>query len=276
MNPNPETREPRIMSVLFAVVLCLFALHLAGASEPGRAPAADAMSVRQWEDLWSGVLSRHVDAAGHIDFSALAKDSADLDRVVGFVAKVDPTTRPERFPDRSSRLAYYINAYNALAMHGVLQEGVPQSLGGWTKFRFFYLKEFAVGGKSMSLYSLENRVIRPLGEERVHFALNCMVVSCPRLPRTAFDATDLERRLDAAARAFIEEERNVKADPATREVWLSAIFDFYTDDFLARAPSPIDYVNRYRAEPIPADFRIRFFDYDWTVNDRGRVARGAS
>ena len=48
-----------------------------------------------------------------------------------------------------------------------------------------------VGGKTISLYKLENDVIRPLGEERVHFALNCMVVSCPRLPRAAFSAAAL-------------------------------------------------------------------------------------
>src|SRR5262249_37438629 len=57
-------------------------------------------------------------------------------------------------------------------------------------------------------------------------------------------------------------------DHANREVWLSAIFDFYTQDFLAHAPSLIAYVNRYRATQIPADFNVRFLDYHWTVNHR--------
>jgi hypothetical protein len=78
-----------------------------------------------------------------------------------------------------------------------------------------------------------------------------MVVGCPRLPRAAFSADALDRELDAAAQLFIEEDRNVSVDPARHEVWLSAIFDFYTRDFLNRAPSLIAYVNRYRAEPIP-------------------------
>lgn len=77
-------------------------------------------------------------------------------------------------------------------MYGVVDAGVPDSLGGLTKFTFFYLRRFTIGGKSVSLYSFENDVIRPLGEERVHFALNCMVVSCPRLPRTAFTADQLD------------------------------------------------------------------------------------
>ena len=126
---------------------------------------------------------RRVDDAGRIDFAALAQDHADLDRVVAFVAAVDPTSRPQRFSDRTARLAFYINAYNALAMSGIVDAAVPQGLGGLTKFSFFYLRKFVVGGKSISLYDLENQLIRPLGEERIHFALNCMVVGCPRLPR---------------------------------------------------------------------------------------------
>jgi hypothetical protein len=241
-------------------------------------PATDqppaAITNRDWEAVWTRVLGRYVDDRGRIDFAGLEADRSDLDRVVAFVAAVDPESAPERFAGRQSRLAYYVNAYNALAMHGVLEAGVPESFGGLRKFSFFYLRTFTIGGRSISLYDFENNVIRPLGEERVHFALNCMVVSCPRLPRHAFAADALERQLDAAARAFIAEERNVRVDPTAREVWLSGIFEFYPRDFLARAPNLIAYVNRYRGVVIPADFRIRFLDYDWTVNDRARVGAG--
>jgi uncharacterized protein DUF547 len=260
-------RRPRIGVAL--VVLLLFFGSPVG---DGSAAGPEALTLAEWESAWTAVLARHVDDAGRVDFSALARDHADLDRVVAFVAAVDPVSQPQRFPDRGSVLAFYINAYNALAMHGIVQAGVPESLGGLTKVAFFYFRTFDVGGKAISLYKLENDVIRPLGEERVHFALNCMVVSCPRLPRAAFRAEALEPELDAAARAFVAEVRNVSVDPVRREVWLSAIFDFYTSDFFDHAPTLVAYVNRYRSEAIPADFRVRFFDYDWTVNDRKRVA----
>jgi hypothetical protein len=236
------------------------------------APAVDtatgAWSVNEWEAAWTKVLSRVVDDLGRIDFDSLRRSHADLDRVVAFVASVDPASQPQRFPDKSSRLAFRINAYNALAMYGVVQAGVPESLGGLNKLTFFYLRTFTVGGKSISLHKLENDAIRPLGEERIHFALNCMVVSCPRLPRLAFSAAALDGQLDTAAREFIGATRNVWIDHSKREVWLSAIFDFYTEDFLARAPSLIAYVNRYRSAQIPADFKVRFLEYNWTVNHR--------
>lgn len=238
------------------------------AAPPDLRAATEAMDVRAWQALWTSVLALHVDDAGRIDFAGLQQDHRDLDRVVAFIAAVDPAAQPQRFPDRESKLAFYINAYNALAMHGVVEDGVPKTLGGFRKVRFFYLKKFIIGNKSISLYRFENEVIRPLGEERIHFALNCMVVGCPGLPRVAFSAEVLDRQLDTAARTFIGENRNIRVDPAKREVWLSAIFDFYTKDFLAHAPSLIAYVNRYRDEPVPGNFRLRFSDYDWTVNDR--------
>jgi hypothetical protein len=91
-------------------------------------------------------------------------------------------------------------------------------------------------------------------------------VSCPRLPRRAYTGAGLDAELDRAARAFMVEDRNVRLDPAKRLAYLSAIFDFYTKDFLARAPSLIAYVNRYRDKPVPLDYRVRYFEYDWTIN----------
>jgi hypothetical protein len=233
-------------------------------------PAADdttkAMPISEWEALWTKVSNRTVDDTGRIDFTALTKNHLDLDRVVAFITAVDPISRPQQFPNRESQLAFYVNAYNALAMYGVINAGVPESLGGFTKFTFFYLRTFTVGGKLISLHSFENEVIRPLGEERVHFALNCMVVSCPRLPRTAFSATTLDGQFNEAAHEFIANPRNVWIDNLKREVYLSAIFQFYTEDFLAHAPSLITYVNRYHHEQIPSDFTVRFIQYNWIVN----------
>jgi hypothetical protein len=248
--------------------MALGLLSLTSTRAPAWDTATGAWSIAKWEATWTKVLTRSIDDSGRIDFDSLRQNHVELDRVVAFVAAVDPISQPQQFPDKYSRLAFYINAYNALAMYGVVQAGVPESLGGLRKFTFFYLRTFAVGRKSISLYKFKNNVIRQLGDERIHFALNCMVVSCSKLPRVAFSAAALDGQLDTAARTFIGDTRNVWVDDAKREVWLSAIFDFYTEDFLARAPSLIAYVNRYRATQVPADFNVRFLEYHWTVNHR--------
>ena len=53
-----------------------------------------------------------------------------------------------------------------------------------------------------------------------------------------------------------------------REVRVSAILDWYEEDFLAVAPSLVAYLNRYRDEPIPEDWDVAFLDYDWSLNAR--------
>lgn len=282
------TRQPRAGRTrrYFAALTAFAGLGMLASAWPAifpRAAAAaanpeppDRLTIDDWQALWTRVLQRHVDAAGRVDFAGLKRDRADLDRVVGFIAAVDPASAPARFPSPASRLAYDINAYNALAMSGVLEGGVPTRFRALGRLWFFLLRRVAIGGRSTSLYNFENGVIRPLGDPRVHFALNCMAVSCPRLPRVAFTGKALDRELDQAARAFIAEARNLRLDPQRRVVSLSAIFDLYAKDFLAQAPSLIGYINRYRDEPIPLDYRVEFLEYDWTINRQGAAATAAT
>ena len=229
----------------------------------GRAVAAPAART---DDAWATVLSRFVDDQGRVDFRGLARDGRDLDAAVANVAAIAPGNAPDAFPTPADRLAFHVNAYNALAMEHVVRRGIPRRLSLLGRLGFFVLSRVTVGGRSVSLYDYETDVIRPLGDERVHFALNCMSVSCPRLPRVPFHAASLDRELDAAARGFFAQARNVQVDDVRHVVRLSSILSFYKADFLAHAPTLADYVNRYRAEPVPVGYRVEFIPYDWTVN----------
>ena len=248
-------------------LLLLTCIGIAGCAQlvpaPERAPEADRAAA---ESAWARVLERRVDEHGRVDFAGLERERADLDLFVSWVYAVGPNNRPELFGSRAEVLAYHINAYNALAMYSILAAGRPRSLSEYGLVRFFYLRRIAVGGEAMSLYRYENEVIRPLGEERVHFALNCMAASCPRLPRTPFRAATLEAALAADTKRFLDEPRSVAVDTARRTVRLAWIFGFFPEDFLAKAPSLIAYVNARRSAPVPADYGVEFADYDWTLN----------
>ncbi len=217
---------------------------------------------------WARVLEKFVDERGEVDFRALARSRADLDAFLDYVAWASPRSTPESFPIREAQLAYYVNAYNALSMFNVIDSGFPKSLAGLTKLWFFGFKRFTIGGERVSLYALENDVIRPLGDERVHFALNCMSVGCPRLPREPFRPDKLQQQLDEAAIQFFGEARNLRMLPERKLVRVSSILKFYAEDFLAKSPTLIAYVNKYASPKVPDDYGIEFVDYDWTVNDR--------
>ena len=62
------------------------------------------------------------------------------------------------------------------ALNDKFAAGIPETLAGVRKIGFFALGKVQVGGEAISLYDYENKVIRPLGDARIHFALNCMSV----------------------------------------------------------------------------------------------------
>ncbi len=218
-------------------------------------------------EAYARVLARYVNERGEVDFPALARDRADLDYYVAYVAR----TPDDQFAIRNDRLAHYINSYNALSMYNVLEAGIPETHAGLAKVEFFYLRKLVIGNRRLSLYQYENDIIRPLGDPRVHFALNCSALGCPILPRTPFTGRDLEAQLDREARKFFAEARNLRVVHSSRVVYLSELLDFYPEDFLTAAtPSWIAYVNQYLPEPIPLDYEVRFTDYDWTIANSRR------
>lgn len=265
---KPWSRWRTLLLALLAAIIVASTGGFVMNERPAPLEPPRSVDLDQWNADWTDVLAHHVDARGRVDFSGLAKDRAGLDEVVKFIAAADPESSPERFSTPNAGLAYYLNAYNALAMYGVLDAGVPKRFGWFGRIRFFLLRKFTMGGRAISLYRLENSIIRPIGDPRVHFVLNCMSVSCPRLPQSAFTANALDDQLTAAAREFVAEKRNVEVDDARKELRISAIFKFYTNDFLAQAPNLAAYINKYRQAPVPHDYTIVFDDYDWSINDQ--------
>lgn len=235
---------------------------------------------------WTAVLQRFVDPRGLVDYEALAESRGTLDRYLQRVKKVSPRSHPQLFPTRQDALAYYLNAYNALVFEGVLGRG-PEKTSVWrgivSGYSFFVRMRIRVGGEPMNLKSLEDDIVRAeFQDPRVHAALNCASIGCPRLPREAFVANRLGHQLDRAMTEFVTDPRNVELDTEARSVTLSQIFEWFADDFLTHErrqgvdePSVISYINRYRgdATPIPEGYKVRFSEYDKRLNS---VSVGAS
>jgi hypothetical protein len=79
----------------------------------------------------------------------------------------------------------------------------------------------------ISLYDYENKVIRPVGEPRVHFALNFMVVDYPRLPNKPFAPDKLDSQLNEASVEFLNDPKKVFVDHSKKKVMVSEILKFY-------------------------------------------------
>jgi hypothetical protein len=243
------------------IVLCIFSCSAALAEDDYSTAVQD----------WAVVLEKYVDSQGRTAFSELAIDRKELDTFVDYVSRVSPESTPDEFNTPEKILAYHINAYNALAMHGVVEEDIPEDFGNFFKRAgFFKFRKVIIGGRKTSLYDYENKVIRPLGEPRVHFALNCMVRDCPRLPQTPFIDVELEQQLQAVALEFFSKDIHLRIDNGNKEAFVSEILRFYTEDFVEsnKRQDLIQYINRYRPEAIPTDYKVRFIPYNWTINSQ--------
>jgi hypothetical protein len=199
---------------------------------------------------------------GLVDYPAFQQDPA-------FKLHVAELARPVALATRTAQLAYYINAYNALAIAGILDGLSPSTLLG--QLRYFKLRDWPLNGGEISLYDLEHKVLRPLGEPRIHFAIVCASRSCPQLRAEAYGAATLDAELDEQARLFVNDPSRNRYDKATRTAHLSAIFKWFDEDFRG-AGSVQKFVARYVSDPEVARdlgndaWRIEWLPYDWNLN----------
>ncbi len=235
---------------------------------------------------WDGALERWVQD-GRVDYEQVRAEEDDLRRFVATLATTGPRSTPERFPTEPHRLAYYINAYNALTLFAVIDSWPIESVHdvrGWLDpragFGFFYGLRFPFDGEAINLYDLENQVIRGFLDARIHAAINCASKSCPALAPHAFVPETLDQQLDDVTVAFCSSLPHVRVDRDASEIQLSAIFDWYRSDFeeharrLGRPATLVDFVLAFAApetadavrEARAAGFDVVFEPYDWTLN----------
>lgn len=204
------------------------------------------------------LLQRHVDGDGRVAYRNLAaQDLPALDAYLAALAAADPEQLPQ-----PEQIAFWINAYNAHAIRAVLDGHDAE--GFLARKRFFAFRTFPLAGQSRSLDDVEHQILRQrYREPRIHFALVCASTSCPVLRREAYRGDRLDAQLDEQTRAFLADPRRNQLSNAD-VVRLSSIFKWFAEDFVQSAGSVPEFVRRYQA--IPADARIEYLDYDWTLN----------
>jgi hypothetical protein len=213
--------------------------------------------------LWDALLAEAVED-GRVDYSKWM-DGPRLDALVAQVGSADT-----RAMDRAEQLAFYINAYNILAVKGILEGGSPKTLLG--RYEYFKRDKYLIAGERLNLFDLENDRIRPLGEPRIHFAIVCASSSCPVLRDEAYRADTLDSQLEDAARGFINDPGRNRFDAAGGKAGISKIFKWFDQDFAASAGSVQAYLANYVRDDAAREllargaFRIRYLAYDWHLN----------
>ena len=245
--------------------------------------AASAQSFEQSHTAFTDVLNDHVEVyddglKSAVSYRDLAKNRRSLDKYLASLSAVEPGQYESWTHEQ--QLAFLINAYNAFTLQLIIdnidkfESGDADSirdLGGlfsspWEK-SFFTL----LGEKRTLDWVEQEKISVDFDEPRIHAALVCAAVSCPKLRAEAFTGKNLEAQLENQMVTFLNDRDKNGIDD--KGIYLSKIFDWYREDFDGLR----NYLRTYSealsdgsGNDVNMNFQslgIRFVDYNWKLNN---------
>lgn len=224
-------------------------------------------------------LQRVLDArlsGGRVDYAGLHTDHAALD---AWLAEASTAPVSSFSPDEQK--AFWINTYNAITLRVIADAWPVTSPRDIDGGKLWDSRRWLVGGSPRTLNDIEHKILRPLGDPRIHAALNCGAVGCPPLAAKVFVASGLSAQLDAASRRWA-----ASATLSGGALSLNQIFDWYGEDFVpawgdarfdipgveGKAEAAANFVAFYAPDKAAAlkagGYTVRYLPYDWRVNAR--------
>jgi hypothetical protein len=253
----------------FGVAMLLFLLGALPIN--AMSAAANPDSVGPDYSLFTQVLRDHV-KDGVVNYKGLKTDQRFAE-FIAILQKTDPNTI-----SRKNRLAFWINVYNAFVLKVVCDKYPIKSIMSKTAYALgksnFQKKLVTINGVQYSLNDVENNIIRPCGDPRIHFAINCAAKSCPPLRSEAFEPARLSAQMDEQARNFINNPEKNSFDFAKNEIMVSKIFDWFEEDFKKYDAGVPAFISRY-LPPEPGKqllanaktVKVKHHDYNWDLNE---------
>lgn len=241
-------------------------------------PADQRVPVQQIDHaVWDALLKKHVDADGMVGYGPWKHSAADMQALDRYLVHLSSASFSPQAP-RSAQLAFWINAYNAVTMKGILREYPTSSIRNHTaKFIGYNIwkdLQLVVQGRAYSLDQIEHEILRKMGDPRIHFAIVCASIGCPPLRNEAYTADQLDEQLTANAKAFFADPAKFQYDSARRTVSVSPILKWFAEDFgddqAERMRRIAPFLPDAAAQRLAQSGRVRvtYLDYDWELNDQ--------
>ncbi|TPN88074.1 DUF547 domain-containing protein [Aquimarina algicola] len=205
---------------------------------------------------WDQLLILNVSKDGKVNYEGMIKDSPLFYEYFRSLSDTPPTEEWSK----EEKLAYWINAYNAIALKMIMDNYPVKSINDlhdpWNQ-KFFRIKD-----KRYSLDEIEHQILRKMNEPRIHFLINCAANSSPKLWNMAYTAKNVNEALETKTREFINDPtKNVIED---EKINLSQIFEWYKDDF--NKGDVAAFINQYSTVRINKVPKKSYKQYDWGLN----------
>ena len=195
---------------------------------------------------------------GLVKYKQIGKNAAEIHELVSYVSKADLSSFSSM-----EKLAFYINAYNLLVIKQIVDNypvESPMSIPG-----FFDINKQLVAGEKLTLNDLENKKIRTYKDARIHFVLVCAAMGCPKLANFSYQADKLEDQLTRRTELAMNDPAFLKRQDSN--VQLSEIFNWYRQDFGESDKDLINFINKFRKNPLPEKSKLNYYTYNWTLNE---------
>lgn len=207
---------------------------------------------------WNTLLQKHVSNDGHVNYKTFKSDNKALSNYIKSLG----AHAPQNSWTKEENLAYWINAYNALTVDLILRNYPIKSIKNiknpWDQ------KLWELGDIRYNLSDIEHEILRKMDEPRIHFAIVCASVSCPKLSNEAYSSKNLNHQLTKATKDFLSDSERNFISKDTLE--LSKIFQWFSKDFKQNGDL-IDFLNLYTNIQISAKAKINYKDYNWNLNE---------
>lgn len=211
--------------------------------------------------LWDELLLKHVSENGNVNYKSF---KTEYKKLLTYIHILNLMFSNETFDSLSKdeKLAFWINAYNAMTVDLILRHYPLKSIkdikNPWDQ------RHWKLGNKWFNLNEIEHKILRKMNEPRIHFAIVCASVSCPKLPNKAFTASNIENQLTEATKEFLSD--STKNNITKNNLELSKIFQWFAKDFKQNG-NLIDFLNRYSEIQISAKAKKSYKIYDWGLNE---------
>lgn len=242
---------------------------------------------------------------GNVLYRQWLIEPADIQNLCALVKSFEISNDFEM--NSNQKKAFYINAYNILTIHLILfryyellggddsqtyylprkksiQNLIPKLAGTtWNVF------SWRVAGRELTLDEIQKKVLVPMRDARVHFAINCASIGCPPLFKKAFEFDNINEDLEKVTYDFVNSGDQTifgKAASGSNEIVTSQIMEWYAKDFEADSSGNfknvreffVHYLDEKRVNIKNQDlmkknangaylWKIVFDYYDWGLNE---------
>lgn len=218
--------------------------------------AADPISYQAFDEL----LKKYVSDKGKVNYKGFKSESAKLDEF----CKLLEANPPKDSWTTAQKKAFWINAYNAMIIKLVIKHYPVSSVKKVVKAgKPWNLKFFKIGDIE-DLDGIEHKILRKMGDPKIHVGINCASFSCPKLNNKAFTADNVDSELEALMKEFVNDPSKNKITAS--KVELSEIFNWFKEDFTKKG-TLIEFLNKYSTVKINSNADISHLKYNWSLNE---------